>query len=310
MVAVDRLGRRFLLSRPPSQSPRPHSVRRLSSATAAAEEADVAIAWVAPRGAGWRSRPRRLLRATALLDSHHGSAAPMASWDDKPRPGHTGWGSCRREQGGTASTSVAAIAQSTLDRAFAAVVAALEAVEKARAFPEGKATKQKEAADSRKRKLMARDGLRRALAAAEAVDLDEPSVEDLQERHDQSKRDEERVRKALEAKRGGGAASAAAFALTDGVCHNAASDSDAWEHLANEAAPKVAEEFRLYYSTQGQVDDTAKRQEVLEAIVARIYRAQASVAAGGYVPAGGRRGGDDDVGGGTVPLTGRPGGDT
>ena len=208
-----------------------------------------------------------------------------------------------------AAENAAASAQSTLDRATAAVVAAKEAFEKAKAFLEGKETKHKEAADSHKQKLMARDEMRRALAAEEAVDLDELSVKDLQERYEQSKRDEERVRKALEAKRGGGAASAAAFALTDGDFHIAASVSDAWEHLAKVAAPKVAEEFRLYYSTQGQVDDTAKQQEMLEKIVARTYRAQASLAAGSSVLAGGR-GDDEDLGGGTVPPASRPGGGT
>ena len=250
----------------------------------------------------------------------------MASTDDKPWSWHSGGDSSRRDQGGTAGSPAAASARASLERAFAAAVAAMEDIEKSMVFPEGKETMQKEAAYSRKHLLLARDGMHRALAAAESADLDELSVEDLQERHDQSKRDEERVRAALAAKqllpgicariRRGGVASAAAFALTDGE----ASVSDAWENLAKAAAPKVAEEFRLYYSTQGQDDDTAKQQEMLEAIVARNYRAQASVAAGAAAAAvaaivGGSRsaggqGDDADLGGGTVPPTSRLGGGT
>ena len=248
----------------------------------------------------------------------------MASTDDKPWSWHSGGDSSRRDQGGTAGSPAAASARASLERAFAAAVAAMEDIEKSMVFPEGKETMQKEAAYSRKHLLLARDGMHRALAAAESADLDELSVEDLQERHDQSKRDEERVRAALVAKQLAGicarlrrgAASATAFALTDGE----ASDSDAWEHLAKAAAPKVAEEFRLYYSTQGQVDDIAKQQEMLETIVARNYRAQASVAAGaaaaavaaivgGALPAGGH-GDGEDLGGGTVPPTCRPDGGT
>ena len=208
-----------------------------------------------------------------------------------------------------AAENAAAYAQSALDRANSAVETAKEAFEKAKAFLEGKEATQKVAADTHKQKLMARDEMRRALAAEEAVDLDELSVEDLQERYDHSKRDEERVRKALEAKRGGGAASPAAFAPTDEGSRSAATDGDAWEHLAKEAAPKVAEEFRLYLSTQGQVDDPAKQQEMLEKIVARSCRAHASNAAGGPLLAGGRVD-DEGLGGGSLPLTIRPGGGT
>ena len=157
--------------------------------------------------------------------------------------------------------------------------------------------------------------MRRDVEAEETADLDELSVEDLQmlhcasqKRYDQCKRDEERIRKVLEARRGGGTASATAVAVTDGDFHSAAPGSDARVHLANVAAPKVAEEVRLYYSTQGLVDDTAKQQEVLEKIVARNYRAQASwllvaVRADG-------RGDHEDHGGGTVPPTSRPDGGT
>ena len=76
------------------------------------------------------------------------------------------------------------------------------------------------------------------------------------------------------------------------------------------AAPKVAEELRRYYSTQGQVDVSAMQQEMLEKIVARSYRAQASIAAVGPLLAGGR-GYDEGIGGCSSPTASRrPGGGT